>query len=527
MFDLILRGGRIIDGTGAAWCRGDVAIVGDHIAAMGDLRNSRAARVIDVDGAVIAPGFIDIHTHSDLSLLVEPKGESKVRQGVTTEVVGNCGGSYAPLTDAGLRWTQEDLREYDLAPLWRSMKGYLDEVDAVRPSINLACLIGLGLIRANVVGLEDRPATPAELDGMRTLIAEAMEDGAFGISSGLIYAPGSFAGMDELVEMAKVAARYGGIYATHMRHESDQVGEGVAEAIAIGERSGASVQISHHKAVGQDNWGKVRETMAMMEAARLRGVDVTCDQYPYTASATGLSAIAPNWAHDGGTEAFLARLRNPETRARIAAEADAENRQTRKGWEKVYLSWAGTPELTHLEGKHLAEIGAIMGKAPVEAAIEILLASHSAASQVAFGMCEEDICFVMRHPLTMVGSDAGAKAPYGPLSKGKPHPRAYGTFARVLGRYVREQGVLPLEEAVRKMTSLPARKLGLWDRGVLRPSLKADITVFHSEKVIDQATFTEPHQYAAGVPYVIVGGVPVVEQGEHTGESPGRALRRA
>ncbi|HYG59313.1 MAG TPA: amidohydrolase family protein, partial [Symbiobacteriaceae bacterium] len=303
--------------------------------------------------------------------------------------------------------------------------------------------------------------------------------------------------------------------------------EGVAEAIAIGEESGAAVQISHHKAVGPDNWGKVRDTMALIEAARARGVEVTVDQYPYTASATGLSAIAPNWAHDGGTEAFLDRLRDPATRARIRQESEEENQRTRKGWDKVYLSFAGVPDLAHLEGKHLEEIGSIVGLPPVDAALEIILASKAAASQVAFGMCEEDICFVMRHPLTMAGSDAGARAPYGPLGRGKPHPRGYGTFARILGRYVREQGVLPLEEAVRKMTSLPARKLGLWDRGLLRPGMKADIAVFHPETIIDRATFTDPHQYAAGVPYVIVNGVPVVEQGEHTGAGPGKALRRA
>lgn len=526
MLDLILRGGRIFDGTGAAWFRGDVGISGDQIVAMGNLRDCKAARIIDVDGAAIAPGFIDIHTHSDVALMVNPRGESKIRQGVTTEVVGNCGGSFAPLAGPGVEWIAEDLREIDLALTWRSMKEYLDRVDEAKPALNVAALIGLGLIRADVVGMDDRPATPAEMQAMQALIAQAMQEGAFGVSSGLIYAPGSFAGTAELAEMARVAAQHGGIYATHMRYESDRVVDGVAEAIAIGEGSGAAVQISHHKAVGPDNWGKVRETMALIEAARTRGVDVTVDQYPYTASATGLSAIAPNWAHDGGTEAFLARLRDPESRARVREACEQENMKTRKGWDKVYLSWAGVPALAHLEGKHLEEIGAIMGLAPVDAALEIILASHAAASQIAFGMCEEDICFVMRHPLTMTGSDAGVKAPYGTLGKGKPHPRAYGTFARVLGRYVREQGVMPLEEAVRKMTSLPARKLGLWDRGILRPGMKADVTVFQPESIIDRATFAEPHQYAAGVPYVIVNGVVVVEQGEHTGAGPGRALRR-
>jgi len=525
VFDLILRGGRIIDGTGAAWCRGDVGIEGDRIAAMGNLKDSQAARVIDVQGAAVAPGFIDIHTHSDISLMVNPRGESKIRQGITTEVVGNCGASFAPLSSRGIEWVADDLREGEMELTWRTMKEYLDQVDAAKPSHNIAGLIGLGLIRRNVVGADDRPATPQEMEGMRAEIARAMEEGAFGISSGLIYAPGSFADTDELVEMAKVAARYGGIYATHMRYESDRVIEGVAEAIAIGERSGASVQISHHKAVGPDNWGKVRQTMAMIEEARRRGVDVTVDQYPYTASATGLSSTAPNWAHDGGTEALLARLRDPAARARIRKEAEEHCLRVRKGWDKVYISWAGVPELAHIEGKNLEEIGAIMGMAPVDAALEIILASKSTASMIAFGMCEEDIRFVMQHPLTMTGSDAEAKAPYGVLGKGKPHPRAYGTFPRVLGRYVREQGVMPLEEAIRKMTSLPARKLGLWDRGVLRPGMKADITVFHPETVIDQATFTEPHQFPVGIPWVIVGGVPVIDQGEHTGAGPGRALR--
>jgi N-acyl-D-amino-acid deacylase len=527
MLDLILRGGRIIDGTGSAWFFGDVGIQGDTIVALGDLRSMQAARVIDVAGAVVAPGFVDIHTHSDLSLLVNPRGESKIRQGVTTEVVGNCGISYAPLAGTAADFIAADMAEYQLPLTWRSMSEYMDELQGARPSLNVAVLIGLGLIRRGVVGDDDRPATPEEMDAMRALVAAGMADGAFGISSGLIYAPGCFADTAELTEMAKVAHQYGGFYATHMRNESDKLTEAVAEAIAIGEGSGAPVEISHHKAVGVLNWGKVKDSLALIEEARSRGVDVTCDQYPYTASATGLAESIPMWAHDGGREALLARLSDPVTRARIAQEAHDETMTLRKGWDKLILTSAGTPKYQHLEGKDFDQIGLILGLAPVEAMIEIVLASGATAGRVGFGMCEEDVAYVMRHPLTMIGSDGNAIAPYGLLSHGKPHPRSYGTFARVLGRYVRDLKVLPLEEAVRKMTSLPCRKLGLWDRGILRPGMKADITVFDPDTVADRADFVNPHQYADGVAYVIVNGTVVIDGGEHTGAHTGTVLRKS
>lgn len=525
MYDLILRRGRIIDGTGAAWFEGDVAIKGDRIAAMGNLREAKATREVQLNGEVIAPGFIDIHTHSDLPLLVNPRAEAKIRQGVTTEVVGNCGSSYAPLMGDAADSVLPNLKKHGLDLTWSSMRGYLDRMEEGRPAQNVAALIGLGVVRRGVVGSDDRPPTADELNRMKEVIAQAMAEGAFGISSGLIYPPGSFAKVDELVELSKVVHEYGGFYATHMRNEADHVIEAVAEAIEIGERSGAPVQISHHKALGPANWGKVRTTVGMMEDARRRGLEVTMDQYPYTASSTSLSTLLPQWAHDGGREALLARLRDPETRSRLTVESERIVQRSRGGWDKVFLAGL-SPEYAHLEGVHLLEAARLLGRAPVDCAFDLLLAHGGNVRMVAFGMSEEDVRYVMQHPLTMIASDGNAIAPYGTLGEGRPHPRSYGTFVRVLGRYVREDGVLALEEAVRKMTSLPARKLGLWDRGILRPGMAADIVVFDPGSVRDQAEFNDPHRYAAGVKLVIVNGVPVVEEGEHTGAGPGRALRR-
>lgn len=520
-----MRGGRIVDGTGAAWFEGDVAFRGDRIAAMGDLRDAKATRVVDVAGAVVAPGSIDIHTHSDLPILVNPRAEAKIRQGVTTEVVGNCGSSFAPIVGGAEASLEGNLAKHGLKLTWRSMGEYLDRVEAGRPAQNVAALIGLGLVRRGVVGSDDRPPTDSELDEMKRVIAQAMEEGAFGISSGLIYPPGSFARTNELVELARVAAQYGGIYATHMRNEADHVIESVAEAIEVGERSGVRVQISHHKALGPDNWGKVRTTVQMIEEARERGVEVTMDQYPYTASSTSLSTVLPLWAHDGGQAALLERLRDPETRTRIAEQSEGIVQRSRGGWDKIFLASLGSLELSHLEGKNLMEAAAILGRAPVETAMDLLLQTGNNVRMVAFGMSEEDVRFVMSHPLTMIASDGSAIAPYGTLGEGRPHPRSYGTFVRVLGHYVREERVLTLEDAVRKMTSLPARKLGLWDRGILRPGMAADVVVFDPKTVQEKADFINPHRYAAGINHVYVGGVAVVEAGEHTGAGPGRALR--
>ncbi len=521
-FDLIIEGGAILDGSGNPWFRADVGIVDDHIEAIGHLDGVKAEYRIDAGGLMVAPGFIDMHSHSDFTLLVDPKAESKIRQGVTTEVVGNCGSSAAPQNEEVRSYREKFMRSRlgeDFQFDWATMAEYMAKLEAQGIALNVAPLVGHGTIRQNVMGFEDRAPTPGELEEMKRLTAEAMEAGAWGLSTGLIYPPGCYAKTEEIIELAKVVARYGGIYASHIRGEGDTLLDAVREAIEIGEKAGLPVEISHFKASGKHNWGKTRESLRLVEEARRRGIDVTIDQYPYTASSTGLSAYLPNWVHVGGADAMLERLRNPEDRRRIREEVGDRD------WSIIMV--VVSQRHPEYEGLRVTEIAEKMGKEPVEAVMDLLLEDEGQTWVVAFGMSEEDVQRVMRSPYMMVGSDGRAISPHGVLGKGKPHPRYYGTFPRILGRYVREFGVITLEEAVRKMTSAPARRLGLWDRGLIRPGFKADIVIFNPETVIDKATFMEPHQYPEGIEYVIVNGTVVIDEGEHTGALPGRVLRRS
>jgi len=524
MFDLVIRGGKLVDGTGNPWFEGDVAIQGGRIAALGSLGKAEAARVIDAAGLVVAPGFIDLHSHSDAELLVNPRAESKIRQGVTTEVIGNCGFSLAPLGPLGKERVQAELAGYGLSLTWETMAGYLETVEKQGVALNVAALIGHGTVRRSVMGYERRRPTAAELEAMKALVDQAMSDGAFGLTTGLIYPPGSFSETEELIELSRVVAKRGGFYASHLRDEGDRLLESVAEALEIGRKGGLPVQLSHHKAVGQANWGKVKESLRMIDEARASGLDVTADQYPYIATATGLSSIIPDWAQEGGAKKVLERLQHPETRRRLAAEVEAV--QVKKGgWDKILIPSVKTEKNRLFIGLDLAEIARRRQQAPVEAAFDLLIEEELEVGMIRFGMSEEDVRLVMSHPAVAIGSDGSALAPYGRLGQGKPHPRNYGTFPRVLGKYVREEGVLRLEEAVRKMTSLPARRLRLWDRGLLRPGFWADITIFDPVTVAERATFTDPHQYPAGIPYVLVNGQVVIEAGEHTGALPGQVLR--
>ncbi|RJS88505.1 D-aminoacylase [Candidatus Bathyarchaeota archaeon] len=522
-YDILIENGYVLDGTGNPWFRADVGIVGDTIEAIGRLRGSGANRRIDARGLIVAPGFIDIHSHSDFTILLDPGVESKIRQGVTTEVVGNCGTSAAPMNEEVRayreRYMRGDLGE-DFEFNWRTMGEYLDLIDEKGASFNVVALVGHGTVRQNVMGFEDRPPTEAELEEMKRLVAEAMEDGAWGMSTGLIYPPSCYAETDEIVELAKVVARYGGIYATHIRGEGRTLLEAVREAIEIGERAGIPVEISHFKASGRENWRKTKDSLKLVEEARRRGVDVTFDQYPYTASSTGLAAFLPHWVHEGGLDRLLERLKDPETRRKIKEEGATITRD----WSSVMVVLA--PKHPQYEGKRITEIAELEGKEPMDTVFDLLLAEEAQVRIVAFGMCEEDVRRVMRSPYMMVGSDGRAVAPRGVLGRGKPHPRYYGTFPRVLGHYVRE-GVLTLQEAMRKMTSLPAQRLGLRDRGLLREGFKADITIFDPDSVRDEATFTDPHRFPSGIPYVIVNGVLVIDGGEHTGALPGKALRKS
>jgi N-acyl-D-amino-acid deacylase len=526
--DAILRNGRIVDGTGSPWHRGDVAIADGRIAAVGAVEADGAVEV-DLDGDVVAPGFIDIHTHSDFTLPANRDAHSKVRQGVTLEIVGNCGTSAAPRYGSASRSVDDWFASRGLddavdPTAWESMAGYLEYLASDGVSLNVGSLVGHGNVRAAVVGYEDRAPSPDELDEMRALVAEAMADGAVGLSTGLFYSPGSYADVDEVVALAEVAADHGGFYATHMRSESDELVASVRETIEIGRRADVPVQISHHKAVGPDNWGLVRATLRRMELARRReGIDVQCDQYPYVASSTSLGAILPNWAHDGGDDALLDRLRDPETRARIREEV----KSGRTGdWDGVLVAGVQNPDLKSYEGKTLAELASRDGeeRSPVEMLLDIVLEDENRTMHVSFGMDETDVRTVMRHDLTMVGSDGSSLRPTGPLGDGVPHPRNYGTFPRVLGHYARDEEVLSLERAVHKMTGMPAARLGLDDRGVVKRDARADLTVFDPDTVAETGDFLDPAVYPAGIDHVLVNGEFVVRDGDHTGERPGDVI---
>ncbi len=516
MFDLIIKNGKLVDGTGSAWFYGDVAIQGQRIVEVGRLSSQSAKRVIDAMGLVVAPGFIDSHSHSDEALLLNRKAESKILQGVTTEVIGQCGASAAPFIADNY-----DAELSTQLPAWQTMSQYLALLNNPGVAVNVIPLFGHANVRQRVMGMADRQATADELAAMCQLAKELMQQGAFGFSSGLIYPPSSYADTAELVAIAKAVAACGGIYTTHIRNENDRLLDAVREAITIGEAAGIPVHISHHKACGEANWGSVRDSLALVDIKRAAGVDITLDQYPYVATSTGLKVIIPQWAHADGVEAMRQRVLDPELGVRIREEMLASKHR----WDWMLVAACAKEENKQFEGKNIEEIAAMTEQSPLEAALALLLSEDFNVGMVRFAMCEEDVEYVMRHPLVMIGSDASALATTGPLSKGKPHPRAYGTFARVLGHYVRERGILTLEDAVRKMTGLAAARFRLWDRGLLRPGCFADITIFDEDVVCDQATFVNPHCYAKGIDYVLVNGHVAVDQGRQTERLAGKALR--
>ena len=500
-YDLLLRNGRVVDGSGAPWFRADVGIRGDSIAAIGPHLEGDAARVIDVGDDIVAPGFIDIHTHSRRGILEVPTADNYVRQGVTTVFEGQDGSSDVPLGP------------------------FLDELENTPISLNFASFIGHGSVRSAVLGEVDRPAAPDDLADMRELVRQGMRDGAFGMSTGLFYVPGAFSTTEEVAGLARVVGELGGIHISHMRDEASQILDSVRETIEIGEIGGLPTQITHHKVIGPPNWGRSVETLRMVDEARARGVDVSVDQYPYTASSTGIiSALWPKWAREGGREAVLERLADPDARARIRAESAVIIRDERGGGDASRVQIAVCEWDESLAGQTLADLTRTRGLAPnvVNAAdTAIWIVEQGGCQGVFHAIGEEDLVRILRHPAVMVASDGGVIV-YG---RGVPHPRSYGTFARVLGRYVRDQGVLTLEEAVRKMTSLPAQRTGLEDRGLLRPAMKADLVVFDPEAVRDTATFEAPHAYAEGFSLVVVNGRVAFEGGAMSAERPGRVLR--
>ena len=499
-YDVILRGGRIVDGTASPWYRADLAIKGDTIVRIAPSIAEAATRVIDVQGLVVAPGFIDIHTHARRGIFELPTADNYTRQGVTTLIEGPDGSSPLPL------------------------KPFLDKVAALGISPNFASFVGQGTIRSEVIGEANRAATRDELEKMRALVRQGMAEGAFGLSSGLFYVPGTFTPTEEVIELAKVAGQMGGIYISHMRDEAKGVTESVRETIAIGERGGLPTQVTHHKVVGKAYWGRSVDTLRMIDEARARGVDATIDQYPYTASATSIgSALLPAWALEGGRESTLKRLKDPATRAKIRAETVAIIRDERGGGDPKNVAISSNQWDPSMAGKNLAEV-TMSRKLPVtlENAAETTLwiVEQGGAQGIFHAIGEEDLQRILVHPATMIASD-GEVAIFG---RNVPHPRSYGTFVRVLGVYARDKKLLPLETAVQKMTAMPAQRLGLADRGVLRQGLKADITVFDAARVRDTATFEVPHSYADGVSFVLVNGQVIVENGKITAARPGRVL---
>jgi N-acyl-D-amino-acid deacylase len=520
-FDIVIKKGKIMDGSGNPWYYSDIGIKDGTITKLGKIDEENET-TIDASGHIVAPGFIDIHSHSDFPVLLDPMAQSKIRQGVTTEIIGQCGTSAAPMNQEVREYRKKYYSsrvpegfEYD----WDSMASYLKRLEKQGIALNIAPIIGHGTIRQNIMGYENRDPTTTELDEMRDLIGESMRDGAWGMSTGLIYPPSVYGKQPEITELAKVVAEYDGVYFTHIRGESETLMEAVIEACEIGRDANIPVQIAHFKASGKAHWGKTKESLALVEKYRKMGVEVTFDQYPYIASSTNLTALLPHWSQEGGADKLLEYLKDQTMRDRLKNEL-----RLRYDWTEILVTSAdNNPQYN---GKNMQEVAEMMNKDPMTAFFDLLVMENTQVPSVMFGMSEEDVRRVMKSPYGMVGSDGSAIAPTGIWENSVPHPRLYGTFPRVLGHYARDEGILSLQEAVRKMTGAPAQKLGFNDRGYIREGYNADITIFDPDKVKDVATFTDPQRYPVGIPYVLVNGVVVVKKGEHTGALPGKPLRK-
>lgn len=525
MYDLLIKNGKVVSGMGNPWYRGDVAVVKDKIVKVGRPVGREAQKVIDAEGCVVSPGFIDGHSHSDVFLFERPNQEEKVMQGVTTENVGLDGMSVAPIDEKNIRDWRKHLSGLDGDPkiewTWRSFSDYLDAIDQLHTSINVTSYVGLGTIRLMVMGMSDRETTKAEIEQMKRLANQAMEEGARGISSGLIYPPSQYQTTGEVAEIASVVRESDGIYNVHMRSESDKLIEAMEEVIEIGRRSGIHVLMTHFKAMGKKNWGISEKSLELVDNSRKEGIEVSVSQYPYVAGSTMLHAVVPPWYHSRGPDNLVRMLREDKEPIKrdIRENTDWENFVASNGWENVFVSSVGSDANKKCEGKSITEIASMKGLSdPADAALDILAEEELAVGMVLFYGDEKDVIRIMRQPTTSFITD-------GLLGGGMPHPRVYGTYPRILGRYVREQGVLSLEEAVRKMTSLPAEKLRLRTKGAIAENYDADITIFNPDTIVDNATYKEPKQFSTGIEYVIVNGQVVVEKGKHTGARPGRTIR--
>ncbi len=531
-FDLVILNGHIIDGTGSPWYSGDVGIRDGRIAAIGRLQGAKAKRTVDAAGKVVAPGFIDMLGQSELAILVNPSLPSKIFQGITTEITGE-GGSPAPLDDAIIAADRASYEQLGITPDWQTLGQYYARLERQGIGINIATYVGATQVRRMVLGDDDKDPTPAQLDRMRELVRQSMRQGAVGLSTSLQYPPAPYAETEELIALATEAAKLGGIYATHLRNESDEILPALDEAIRIGREAAIPVEVWHLKTAGKNNWGRMPEVVAKLDSARRSGLDIAADTYAYTAWFNSFSSFIPPWAHDGGTARLLERLQDPEARRRIRKDMEADDAGWDNSWKKIpgpeaiLIGAVQNPELRKFQGKTLAEVAQARGGDPIEALLDFLVDDRAYTGVAVFGMSEPDVALALVQPWVSINCDSEGAAPEGVLSRSHPHPRAYGTFPRILRKYVREEKKLTLEDAVRKFTSLAAQRMRLGDRGVLKVGMWADVVVFDPATVTDRATFARPHQLAEGMQWVLVNGVPVIADGKATGARPGKVLRGA
>ncbi|MEW6095347.1 MAG: D-aminoacylase [bacterium] len=528
MYDILIKNGRIVDGFNVPSFRGDVGIKGERIIAIGNLGiGSEQTKLIDARGKVVCPGFIDIHSHSDFTIMVNPKAESKVRQGVTTEVCGNCGFSAAPQYQQLKDRIKQICQEFEINYEWNSLKEYLEILEGIGIGVNFVPLIGQGNIRASIVGYTDRRPTLKEVDKMKKLINKCMEEGAYGLSTGLIYPPGCFTQTDELIEICKVVAEAGGIYVSHLRNEGDKLLEAVKEAIDIGGMANVQkVHISHLKTAGKTNWDKLNSVFEEIEKTLDLGINITCDRYPYTAASTDLDILLPNWVYEGGLEKELERLKDENTRRKILQQI-LEAYHDIDFWDSIMISSVKTQANKWMEGKRISEIvSAKKTLNPCELVFSLLIEEERKVEANFFNMSEDNLKKILKKPYVMIASDSSARADYGILSTSKPHPRAFGTFPCILAKYVREEKVLTLEEAIYKMSYQPAQLLGIKNRGRLKEGNFADVVVFNPEKIKDLATYESPLLYPTGIEYVIINGKIVIEKGNHTDVLTGKVIRK-